>query len=183
MGIEFTKRDVKPTQSIRDQLDDLAGASLRSIRNQLKRKSVKTESETVDHSSSERLIDSKAGLLIKPAPRNESTSTDSETNGADESSATPLGTVKFRVGYFGREGSIYACEQKGRTTFVDWNADHPFYERFILANKDDKDAMNAVDALVFSMAAAELKVFDEDNRNFVESWKAIFSVNLHTLLS
>ena len=66
---------------------------------------------------------------------------------------------------------------------MDWNADHPFYERFILANRDDREALNAVDAMIFSMAAAELKVFDEDNRKFVETWKAIFSSNLRTLLS
>ena len=56
-------------------------------------------------------------------------------------------------------------------------------KRFVLANRDDRDALNAVDALVFSMAAAELKVFDEDNREFIETWKAIFSSNLRTLLS
>ncbi len=68
-------------------------------------------------------------------------------------------------------------------TFVDWNADHTFYERFILANCDNRAAFNAVDAMIYSMAAAELKVFDEDNREFVETWKAIFSSNLRTLLS
>lgn len=31
--------------------------------------------------------------------------------------------------------------------------------------------------------AAELKVFDEDNRGFIETWKAIFSSNLRALLS
>lgn len=56
-------------------------------------------------------------------------------------------------------------------------------ERFVLVNRDDRDALNAVDALIFSMAAAELKVFDEDNREFIEMWKAIFISNLKTLLS
>ena len=32
MGVEFTKRDVKPTQSIRDQLDAAIGGDLVSIR-------------------------------------------------------------------------------------------------------------------------------------------------------
>lgn len=185
LGIEFTKRDVKPIQSIRDQLDDAIGGNIKSIRNQLKKKAVKTESETLDHSSSERLIDSRSSLLIKPAPRGkDETEVDAGeiTDGAT-ANATPLGAVRFRIGNFGREGPIYAAEQKGRTTFIDWNADHPFYERFVLANRDDRDALNAVDALIFSMAAAELKVFDEDNREFIETWKAIFSSNLRTLLS
>ncbi len=191
LGIEFTKRDVKPIQSVRDQLDDAIGGNVKSIRNQLKKRAVKAEGETLDHSSSERLIDSKASLLIKPAPRgrgepeaNEQLPADGDAGSASAANdATPLGTVRFRVGNFGREGPIYAAEQRGRTTFVDWNADHPFYERFVLANRDDREALNAADALVFSMAAAELKVFGDDNREFVETWKAIFSSNLRTLLS
>ncbi len=58
-------------------------------------------------------------------------------------------------------------------TFVDWNADHTFYERFILANCDNRAAFNAVDEMIYSMAA-ELKVFDEDNREIVDRWKSIF---------
>jgi hypothetical protein len=181
-GIEFTKRDVRPIQALRDQLDQLIGSNVKSIRSQLKKKSIKTETESLDHSSSERLIDSKAALLIKPAPRRVA-EPGSESAFAASTSATPLGAVKFRVASFGREGPIYAAEQRGRTTFVDWNADHPFYEKFALANRDNRDNLNAVDAMIFSMAAAELKVFDEDHRDFVESWKAIFSSNLRTLLS
>lgn len=182
LGIEFTKRDVKPIQSITDQIDTLVGGNIKSIRARLKKKAIKAESETLDHSSSERLIDSKAALLIKPAPSKTHDGSPGESN-AGNGSTTRLGTVKFRSANFGREGPLYAGEQRGRTTFVDWNIDHPFYERFVLANRDNKEALNAVDALIFSMAAAELKVFDEDNREFVDTWKAIFSSNLRTLLS
>lgn len=182
LGIEFTKRDVKPIQSIRDQLDDYIGADLISIRKQIKKKTVRTESEGLDHSSSERLIDSKSSLLIKPPPGKAEEFEDGKPR-VVEAGATPLGIVKFRIASFGREGPVYACEQRGKTTFVDWNADHPFYERFVLANRENRDALNAVDAMIFSMASAELKVFDDDSRDFVESWKAIFSSNLRTLLS
>ena len=129
------------------------------------------------------MIDSKAALLIKPKPRGNNATHAEENSNNREEHTTPLGSVKFRTGSFGRESSIYAAEQRGRTTFIDWNIDHPFYERFVLANRDNRDAFNAVDAMIYSMAAAELKVFDEDNREFVESWKAIFSSNLRTLLS
>ncbi|MEJ7708789.1 MAG: hypothetical protein WKF84_02770 [Pyrinomonadaceae bacterium] len=182
VGIDFTKRDVKPLQSIRDQLDEHIGGNIKSIRKLLEKKEIVAESDNLDHSSSERLIDSKAALLIKPAPRGNSKAGAEETTDGQEHS-TPLGSVKFRRGNFGREGPIYAAEQCGRTTFVDLNIDHPFYERFVLANRDNRDAFNAVDEMIYSMAAAELKVFDEDNREFVESWKAVFSSNLRTLLS
>jgi hypothetical protein len=56
-------------------------------------------------------------------------------------------------------------------------------ERFVLANRDALNALNAVDALIFSMAAAELKVFDEDNRDRFEAWKSILSADFRTILS
>ncbi len=183
MGIEFTKRDVKPIQSIRDQIEVMVGGNIKSLRAQLKRKTLKSDSETPDHSASERLIDSKSGLLIKPVAQRSTTQADGATTTQDDTSVTRLGVVRFRNASFGREGPIYAAEQRGKTTFVDWNTDHPFYERFVFANRSDKDAASAIDSLIFSMAAAELKVFDDDHRSFIESWKTIFSSNLRTLLS
>ncbi len=182
LGIEFTKRDVKPLQSIRDQLDEIIGGNVKSIKKQLEKKDIIAESDNFDHSSSERLIDSKAALLIKPAPRG-NVSAHTEENTSNQEHTTPLGSAKFRTGSFGREGPIYAAEQRGKTTFIDWNIDHPFYERFVLANRDNRDAFNAVDAMIYSMVAAELKVFGEDRRKDVDNWKAIFSSNLRTLLS
>lgn len=186
LGIEFIKRDVKPLQSITDQLDEHIGANIKSIRKQLEKREVVQASDTLDHTSSERLIDSKAALLIKPAPRGKTPDAQDAQAAeptADRPHATPLGPVKFRQRSFGRESPIYAAEQQGKTTFVDWNIDHPFYERFVLANRDNRDAFNAVDAMIYSMAAAELKVFDEDNREDAERWKAVFASNLRTLLS
>lgn len=192
MGIEFTKRDVKPIQSIRDQLDAAIGGNLRSIRQRLRRKVIAGEAETLDHTPSERLINSRSGLLIKPPPQRQAMPprptepgrlADGVTKNDDDGSVTPLGVVQFRNASFGREGPIFATEQKGKTTIVDWNTDHPFYERFVIANRGDRDILSGVDALVFSMAAAELKVFDEGHRNLIESWKSIVSANLRTLLS
>lgn len=171
LGIEFTKRDIKLTQSVHNQLESAVGGTIQSLRNQIKKRVTRSAAEKVDHQSSERLIDSKSSLLMKPAPR------------AMDGSTTPLGSVKFRLNSFGREGPIYACEQQGRTIFIDWNVDHPFYSRFVLANRDDRDALNAIDALIFSLATAELRTFDEEAQHFVETWKTVFSSNMRILLS
>lgn len=182
LGIEFTKRDVKPLQGISDQIDAHVGGSVKSIRKRLEKRETVSGTETLDHSSSERLIDSKAALLIKPSPSTRNTA-DAGDEEEDKEHATPLGLVRFRRKHFEREGPIYAAEQRGKAIFIDWNIDHPFYERFILANRDNRDAFNAVDAMIYSMAAAELKVFDEDSREFVERWQEIFSSNMKTILS
>jgi Histidine kinase-, DNA gyrase B-, and HSP90-like ATPase len=183
MGIEFTKRDVKPTQSIRDQLDALVGGDIVSIRKQLKKKAASGESKEVDYAASERLIDSKSALLIKPPPQPEPEPETQKPEGREPSKIAP-GAVQFSVGHFEREGPVYAAEQRGRTIFVEWNADHPFYEKVILANRDHRDVINVVNAMVFSMAAAELRLFtDEDARELFESWKTDLSSNLRILLS
>jgi len=55
--------------------------------------------------------------------------------------------------------------------------------QFALASRDDKDALNAVDALIFSIAAVELKIFNGDNREHIESERVIFSANFRTIFS
>lgn len=189
-GIEFTKRDVKPTQSVRDQLIQALSGELASIRKRLKKEVTKEEGKDLDLSSSEQWIDSKSALLIKPRPKPEVPGQDEglEKSGGDASggkstAATRLGIAKFKIGSFGKSGGIYEVEQQGKTIIIEWNSDHPFYERFLLENRKNADVLTAVNSLVFSMAAAELKVFDEDSQVYVQNWKEIVSSNLRTLLS
>ncbi len=182
MGIEFTKRDVKPTQSIRDQLDAAIGGDLVSIRKQLKKRAAIAESYDVDYAASERLIDSKSALLIKPPPRPEPEPEAQKTEAKEAGKPAP-GAVQFNVGHFEREGPIYAAEQRGRTIYIEWNADHPFYQKVILANRENRDVINAVNAMVFSMAAAELKASADADPDLMEEWKSVVSANLRTLFS
>lgn len=183
MGIEFTKRDVKPTQSIRDQLDAAIGGDLVSIRKQLKKRAAVAESYDVDYAASERLIDSKSALLIKPPPQPEPEAVTQKTEAKEAGKPAP-GAVQFNVGHFEREGPIYAAEQRGRTIYIEWNADHQFYQKVILDNRENRDVINAVNAMVFSMAAAELRLFTgEDEQEVFESWKTDLSSNLRILLS
>lgn len=183
MGIEFTKRDVKPTQSIRDQLDSAIGGDLVSIRKQLKKRAAVAESYDVDYAASERLIDSKSALLIKPPPQPDP-EPEMQKSEIKEAGKPAPGAVQFNVSHFEREGPIYAAEQRGRTIYIEWNVDHPFYQKVILANRENRDVINALNAMVFSMAAAELRLFtNEDAQGLFESWKTDLSSNLRILLS
>lgn len=68
--------------------------------------------------------------------------------------------------------------------FIECNADHPFYEKVILANRGNRDIINAANAMIFSMAAAELCLFtNEDAKELFRSWETDLSSNLRTLLS
>lgn len=188
-GIEFTKRDVKPTQSVRDQLEQAIGGELTSIRKRLKKVVKQEESKTIDLSSSEQWIDSKSALLIKPRPKPEGPGEGGTREGGGDGEGPPkghttrLGIARFKIGSFGKSGGIYEVEQQGKTIIIEWNSDHPFYERFLLDNRKNADVLTAVNSLIFSMAAAELKVFDEDSQTYVQNWKEIVSSNLRALLS
>jgi hypothetical protein len=66
---------------------------------------------------------------------------------------------------------------------VQWNIDHPFYERVILANKSDKNIVSALDYLVFGFAAAEMRATTDDNSIVLNTIKSEMSSNLRSLLS
>ena len=51
---------------------------------------------------------------------------------------------------------------------VTYNADHPAYERLILENRDNLGQVAAIDYLVWSLVAAELRNVDEKHWEFVE---------------
>jgi hypothetical protein len=52
-----------------------------------------------------------------------------------------------------------------------------------LSNRENRDVINAMNAMVFSMAAAELRVSTDADPNLMEEWKSVVSANLRTLFS
>jgi len=91
---------------------------------------------------------------------------------------------RFETASMGEAGPIYAAEQQGRTIIVRWNADHPFYQRFVLENLQDKRIVSAADFLVYSLACAELIWFNnEDTAVLLDNLKQVMSANMRTLLS
>jgi hypothetical protein len=68
-------------------------------------------------------------------------------------------------------------------TVIQWNIEHPFYERFILERKDDKTLRTSVDFLVYSLATAELTTLNPDNYEMIQNIKTVMSANLRSLLA
>jgi hypothetical protein len=93
--------------------------------------------------------------------------------------------VHINQGHHGAAGPLFYSYLKGHTVMVEWNYDHPFYERVLLRYKDDKDVLAALNFLVYSLGTAELKIQSEDNPvsyELVENLRSIFSGNLRSLL-
>jgi hypothetical protein len=103
--------------------------------------------------------------------------------GEGAASATPPKyNVKFQAAKLGKNGPIYEAEQVGRVTVIQWNIEHPFYERFVLERKDDQTLRTSIDFLVYSMATAELTTLNDENYEMIQNIKTVMSSNLRSLL-
>jgi hypothetical protein len=199
LGIKFSKVGVSLNDELFDFLNQNLGAQLRTIRNRLKEKKAAADSETLDHKDSEMAIAQKAKLLTTPdaiiekrAPKTQKTEREESKNSAKErininkTQTLPGGiTPRFVTVQMKAEGPIYSCEQQGKTIIIQWNSDHPFYQKMMLANRDDKNIVSALDYLVFALASAELRLSanNEEHAELVSNLKTIVSSNLRVLLS
>ena len=92
--------------------------------------------------------------------------------------------VKFITESAGRTGNIFNAHLQGKTTVIEWNIDHPFYERFVILNKDNASLVTAVDYLIYSIASSQLKVLGDDNNKaeIIYQLISVMSNNMRALL-
>jgi hypothetical protein len=98
--------------------------------------------------------------------------------------------ARFKAASMTAAGPIWHADTEGKTLVIIWNIDHPFYQRFVLENKDNPSMISATDFLVYSFAAAELLYVtdddedtNEDRRALLENIRATVSNNMRQLLS
>lgn len=200
VGIEFTKRDVKLDQSIRDQLLQHVKPQCTTIKRleSTRHRIDGAGEEQAFHDQAAKTITDKDRLLMKPKAvieRRRSHARDSKQEGAVATGDGPKRLAlsktqeadtrlncEFRLEAMGPGGQIYESDMVGRTIVVRWNVEHPFYRRFVADNLSNDRLVTAVDFLVYSMATAEMSV-DDDQREVVNNTKMIISSNLRTLLS
>jgi hypothetical protein len=195
MGVNFTKHAIDPHQAIRDKIESLVGGQIRTIRNRIKASRVATEDKDITHDESEKVINAKSHLLVRPKPVRPEKTERTPTNGRDTkenkpsdatqtpSQSIPRANVRFESVTLGPSGPIYEVEQIGRVIVIQWNIDHLFYQRFVLERKDDQTLRTSIDFLVYSLATAELMTLNEDNFETIQTIKSVMSSNLRSLLS
>lgn len=199
MGVRFSKDGISPNQAITDFLKQEVGGQISSIRNLILKNKRASDSGLVDHTESAQVIAQKARLLITPeakiekrGPRKGITDQNEKNESKDqkdrknfrETKFSPKGLgVLFETWAGGREGTLYDTYQQGKLIVIRWNSDHPFYDRVVLANKDSKNIISALDYLVFAFASAELKNINDDNVVLMGNLKSVMSTNLRALLS
>ena len=197
MGVRFTKNDVSPNQAISDFLKQEIGGQITSLRKVFQKLQKADKSQEIDHSESAEVIAKKSKLLITPesiiekrGPR-VNTNTKTQSNNDDLRERNPKETkvssnglgARFETLSMGSAGSMYDCYQEGKVIVIQWNVDHPFYEKIVLVNKDRKDITAGIDFLIYALASAELKTTNDDNIELMNNIKSIMSSNLRALLS
>ena len=202
MGVNFTKRNIAPHQSLADQLGEYLRGQLKTIRSRLRKaQQAETPQDVADvHKSVEQEIQRKSKLLLTPkAPKEQRIGSEKRKNGQKPRPEEPdyareprekqqpggfAANCRFETASMGEAGVIYDAQQQGRTVIVRWNSDHPFYRRFILENVQDKKIVAASDFLIYSLACAELMWFTNDETvELIHNLKSVMSANMRTLLS
>lgn len=198
MGVRFTKNGVYPNQAISDFLKQEIGGQIASIRKMFIKSQKADKSKEIDHTESASVIAKKSKLLITPErviekrqpktnvkddpKKKEAEKTKPRTPKDTKLSPNGLG-ARFETLSMGREGSMYDCYQEGKVIVIQWNVDHPFYEKIVLLNKDRKGVTSGIDFLIYALASAELKTTNDENSELISTIKSIMSSNLRALLS
>jgi hypothetical protein len=198
LGVTFLKSswELKPSQSLRDKVEQIVSPYQRQAR-RLYYKSLPTSSEEIPHDEAAKLITQRAPFLRKPkAARTSRTLAirpDSVRRQKPDGQTPPPQSLKpqtslaeiarFEARDLGSTAPIYEADLVGRRVVITYNSAHPFYQRFILENRDNRSVITAIDYLVYSLAAAELMVSDESTYRFIERMREDMSFNMRQLLS
>jgi hypothetical protein len=178
LGVNFMKRDIKIEQGLEQKLQSVMASVIETAHDQLIRRESKTKAKELKHEGSEKLIESKSRVLIKPEQV-----TKSEPN--EPKIAYPHTTLRTKFDHEGlrSEGPIYSVEVLADHMKVIYNADHPFFKRFLLDNSDNQSLVEAVDALMTCLAAVEVSYPQgSSQRQMFDTFKAMLNNNVRVLL-
>lgn len=198
LGVTFLKSAVAlhPSQALRDKIKEVAFPYRRQSQSRYK-KSKKDADIQVPHDEAAKHIKSKSQLLRTPEAET--------TNGGDPgqpgsevekggkkdgkpSESTPnlrqrLATeVTFEAKDLGEYDPFYEPSLDGKKIVVTYNGKHPAYERLILENRENRGQLTAIDYLVWSLSAAELRAVDDEQAAFAQRMREDMSFNLRQLL-
>lgn len=199
LGVSFLKSawDIKPSQSLKDKLVQELMPYVRQSR-KLYKKTEKVMDDAIPHEEAAYVIKQRSPFLRKPKSEIEKRQSSSPTPTALVPKPTDTGQsrsprekvqsaiadmVEFRARSQGPTAPFYEASLAGRKVVVTYNVDHPFYDRFLFENRDNRSLMTGVDYLVYSLATAELLALSEDTYRFIERMREDVSFNLRQLLT
>ncbi len=196
MGVNYTKHDIKPVQAVIDKLKGEIMPQIQTLASRNKKDSRRETVKDLNFSEAEKIISQKNKLLdkadsdrkIKPTPLNpivKKPKAKSEIEEVKKGRPSLAHLAKFETHSFGVVGPIFEVEKQGKITIIKWNIDHPFYERFLIEYKHDKDLVNAVSFLAYSLGESKIKYSNSDDESYemLENIMSTISTNLRVLLT
>ena len=194
MGINYTKHSIKPTQAVIDKLQNDIMPQIQTLATRNKKDARRSEAKDLNFSEAEKIISQKNKLLdkaepdkkgkptpINPVIKRPKTKVEEDIIKRGRPSLAHL--ARFETYGFGLTGPIFEAEKQGKITIIQWNIDHPFYERFLIEYKDNADLVNAVSFLAYSLGESKLKYSDDDTYEMLENIMSTISTNLRVLLT
>ncbi len=202
MGVNFTKNGIDMVDSIDNSLRNDLLPQMRAMSNQTKKTAKISEEEINSHKEAEKVINNKSKLLITPIVKKEKRDSNKDKeqtkqmeqvnkDNMQERERKPKKTqdsnanVEFRTAKNGRLASIFEAWQEGKKIVIEWNTEHPFYDRFVIENKDNQHLVTSVDFLIYSLASAQIQAMGDDEQKaiMVENIISTMSTNMRALLS
>lgn len=197
MGVNYTKHNIKPTQAIADKIKNEVMPQIMTLKKRFDKATKVEKAKDLSFSEAEVIISQKNKLLDKaepdkkgkPVPLNPVVKKPKTKIKDDKEEVIKPGRpslnhlAKFETHSFGSTGPIFEVEKQGKITIIQWNIDHPFYERFLIQYKDNIDLINAISFLCYSLGEAKLKYSDDETYEMLENIMSTISTNLRVLLS
>ncbi len=191
MGVNYTKHTVSPSEAIRNILKNDIMPHVDRFRTfyPSNKKSSQVSSE-IDFSDAEIQIKQKAKLLEKATGKVYETSDVtkiSESKTVDVAAHTrglPSAgdVVQFENDNLGESGPIFKVEKRNKLTVITWNNSHPFFQKFLFAQRDEPELVNAVSFLAYALGEAKIKYSTPETEKLLNSVIDTMSKNLRILL-
>jgi hypothetical protein len=191
--IDFAKSRVNPIQSLRDKIQAVVGPHITYLRREYQKNSAKSALSEIQHQESENEIAKKAKILQLPEQPKKTRAAvirtkrnpkdkEQQPEQVEEKSTRLRKVCRFEEVDFGAQGQLYEAYPDGSSVVVQLNTAHPFYQRILEPYINNPDVRTALDYLLFSMAAAEMRhSIDEEKSELLTAFKTTVSGNLRSL--
>jgi hypothetical protein len=161
-------------------------------------KSFKVSDQQVSHEEAEKVIKQRSLFLRKPNTIIEKRGSRLNENDKERKTENPDNSrepkfpraqnsladiVSFEVKDLDPNLPFFDVNLEGKKIVITYNGRHPFYQKFMLENRDNHAVINGIHYLVYSMATAEVMAYDEVEAKFLNKLRENYSFNLRQLLT
>lgn len=177
LGVNFTKSGIELNDAVMSWVNQAASAQITTIRNQASKTNAREADAKTTHKGAERIVESKSNVLPDYKPESDDELVDLSWRENHKNS------VEYKTAEKGRLGSLFEYETHGRKIKITYNIEHPFYQVFF-GSTDHRDLIDAVDCLVYSMAAGLTKMSrSESEQQLADLFNETMSSTLRALLN